>query len=135
MDLTIQDYKAVGVLEKERVVLLANADLDIGNYCFCEGRSLVGGEGVTNWLGHVFWFPDTPVKSGDYIVIYSCIGEQREFENKSGTKTYVFYLNSQDTVWNTERAHGILMKIEEWEHLPVADEGLEDEVVDTEDVK
>jgi len=55
---------------------------------------------LSNHFRHIFILPRMIVGKGDYIQIYTGIGDDTSFDNKAGTKTKVLYWGSEDPVWN-----------------------------------
>ncbi|MDZ7712749.1 MAG: hypothetical protein U5L06_06415 [Rhodovibrio sp.] len=68
--------RSPGDLNKERLVMRALTDLDVGAYTIF---AVVGREGVpTNDLRHAFWFPDLSVKKNDLVVVYTKVGKHKK---------------------------------------------------------
>jgi hypothetical protein len=68
MNVSLESIENAGDYERERVVLRATRDVDIGDYAVFMARSL--GHGVQSGPLEAFWFPDQRVKPGDFIVLY-----------------------------------------------------------------
>ena len=89
-----------GNLDKERLILEAAADLDIGDYVvFKTGYS----EGIpTNQLHAAYWFPDREVKEGDVIVLSTKAGQEFSRPHKDHN-VHFFFMNLEDAIWNQPR--------------------------------
>ena len=55
---------------------------------------------ISNHFRHIFLLPRMIVSEGDYIQIYTGVGDATSFENKADTITRVLYWGSKDPVWN-----------------------------------
>lgn len=87
MKLEIKYVKDRGT-DKERIVLVAQEDCDIGR--FFVFTSVMIGEKISPAVRHPFWLPDQRVKKGDLVVIYTKQGESSLKQNESN-KTYFYY--------------------------------------------
>jgi hypothetical protein len=87
-----------GELERERVVLRATADVDIGRYvlfsCFAEDKVALSGP-----IKKAFWFEDKKIKSGDLVVLYSKDGSESEKVTNTGAVSYFYYWESTTPIW------------------------------------
>lgn len=67
-----------GDLEKEAVWLDVTDDADVGKYVLCDTTYTdEEAKRVSNRLRHFYWFPDKPVKKGDYVKLYTKTGKPR----------------------------------------------------------
>jgi len=114
MMLRIVKVKDAGVLKKERVILEVTRDTDVGRYLLCDTTFDEKGK-ISNLLRHTFWFPDKLVKKGDYVAVYSAVGEDTEFQNTGKSTTHVFYWGLDVTVWNKSGDGAILFRAGDWE--------------------
>ena len=113
MKLTIQSVKEHGDLKKERIILKALDNVDIGNYMIAD-TTYVDDEQISNKLRHTYWLPDVKVNKDDLIVIYTKVGNESIKENKSGSKTYFFYWELGRTVWNQNEEAAAIFHINNW---------------------
>ena len=110
MELQILYVKDAGDKSKERIILQAKTDCDIGTYILFD--TTYDGKYISNKLRHSFWFPDKEVKSGDKIIIYTKRGEEKIKENCNGNNSYFFYWGLDTTIWNKDEDCAGLIKIE-----------------------
>jgi hypothetical protein len=113
MDLEIRRVVDKGNLDKERIVIYAKGDAEIGEYILFD-TTFKGDGTVSNKLRHTFWIPDQEVNAGDLIVIYTKKGMNKFKENENGSKTYFLYWGLNETVWNQNEDCAVLVKIDQW---------------------
>jgi hypothetical protein len=113
MRIKIRGLREPGVLEKERLVLEVPETEDIGRYAiFCNHLTSAGA--VSPRVERIFWFPDTQVKAGDLVVLYSKRGANHDRPNKDETTTHFFYWNLDTPVWTGDRI-AVVAHLDEWE--------------------
>jgi hypothetical protein len=115
MNLTLVGIENVGDLERERVVLRATAEVDIGRYAIFR-CNLTSDKGVA--AGHVpsaYWFPDRKLKQGDFVVLYSKMGTSSE-KTGNGSTSYFFYWGWKSAQWPGHRA--ALVNTATWQYSP-----------------
>ncbi|MDD2051086.1 hypothetical protein NPS46_00795 [Pseudomonas putida] len=104
-----------GSLEKERVVLKAVTEVDIGDYLLAQtgkGKDT----GVTNKIHNAYWFPDREIEAGDLVVLYTKAGKRSVKENEQN-KSYFYYWGKTAPVWDASDRSVVLMEISSWESL------------------
>jgi hypothetical protein len=69
---------------------------------------------ISNKHRHVYWFPDKPVKKGDFIALYTRIGRNTEFDNKASSVTHEFFWNMRTQVWNNTGDAAVLINTSQW---------------------
>jgi len=116
MTLKIRAVREKGVLDKERIVLTADANEDIGQYVLFSTNS-TGDNGVSSRVRRTLWLPDYQVEAGDLVVIYtkSSAQEVKEKQNEDGTKTIFIYWGKTEPVWNLGDDAAVLVKMEDWD--------------------
>lgn len=112
MKLAIKYVREHGNLEKERIILKALDDVNIGDYLLADTTYINDNE-VSNMLRHTFWVPDKNVKKGDLIVIYTKRGSDSVKRNNSGT-THFFYWGMKRTIWHIDEDAAALFHIGNW---------------------
>jgi hypothetical protein len=118
MNVKLISVENKGDLEKEAVWLDVVDDADIGNYALCDTTYTdEEAKRVSNRLRHFYWFPDRPVKKGDYVKLYTKVGKPTTWTNKRGTTTHVFYWGLMETVWNQDGDCAVLFQIADWSHF------------------
>jgi hypothetical protein len=99
MNVEIRGIENVGDLSKERVVLRATSDADIGKFAIFKCRPTSSGV-ASGLVSRAYWFPDKVIKSGDFVVLYTKEGTSSEKSNEQGTqKTYFYYWGSAQPQW------------------------------------
>jgi hypothetical protein len=116
MTLKISGVREKGVLDKERLVLTADSNEDIGQYVLFNTTSTVDNE-VSNRVRRTLWLPDYQVEAGDLVVIYTKRSVQavKEKKNDDGTKTVFIYWGKSEPVWNLGNDAAVLVKMEDWD--------------------
>ena len=88
MNVELRSIENAGDLERERVVLRAPGDDDIGNYaifrCYVTKEKVAAGP-----IAAGYWFPDRKLKKGDFVVVYSKAGAN---EREGWRKRHVLFL-------------------------------------------
>lgn len=113
MKLSIRSVSGHGNLEKERIVLKAQDDIDIGDYMLAD-TTYVDEDEISNKLRHTFWIPEKEVSKGDLIVIYTKEGRDRAKRNDSGSRTHFFYWGLGKTIWNKNEDAAAVFHIKDW---------------------
>jgi hypothetical protein len=54
------------------------------------------------------------VKQGDFVVLFTKTGSRNQFDNKSDSVTYAFYLGLDAPIWTDDNKAAILFDIGEW---------------------
>jgi len=94
MSLVLKAVENAGDLQRERLVLKAEADIDIGRYAVFLCQS-IDGKPASGWVPRAFWFVDMKVKAGDFVVLYSKAGKRSEKVATDGkSSSYFFYWHS-----------------------------------------
>lgn len=102
MTAEITGIRDAGDLQRERLILRAKSDTDIGNsIVLCAPAD---GENVyPNAMEVAFWFPDKAVKKGDIIVLYTKEGEEKFKCNKNRTTSYFYYWGLSSPLWKKSK--------------------------------
>jgi len=102
-----------GVLEKERIVMKAASDTDIGRFAIF--RCGVEGDQITTIVTDTFWLPNMTVRAGDLVVLYSKVGKDNERVLKSGATGHFFYWGRTTPLWGSLDHAPVLVLTREWE--------------------
>lgn len=78
-----------GNLEKERLWLKANENLDLGHYLIAITQYM-SPESISTALQDILWLPAKKINAGDEVVIYSRGGKNSEKKGDSKS-TYFYY--------------------------------------------
>lgn len=113
MNVIIKRIRDAGIEKKERIVLEVIKETDIGSYIVFNTTSLTE-DSVSNEVRHTYWFPDKTVKTGDFVVLYTKSGKQKEILNKVGTTSHFFYWGLEKTILNNKEDYVILLEIRDY---------------------
>lgn len=114
MNVEIVGIRNADELERERIVLRAVQDTDIGNYLILRART----KNNVVHAGSVpdsYWFRDKRVRAGDLIVLYSKSGTTREKHNDDESVTHFFYWGLSSPCWSRADSAAVLVRLREWE--------------------
>jgi hypothetical protein len=127
--LKLQSFKQAGNYEKERLILKAETDVDLGDYLVCSSirDDSDSTPGIESEVTALVWLPDKKVEAGDFILIYTCAGDDRSFRNKSGTTSHVIHLDEKQAIWNGGDKAAVLFELARWQFIAVKDDELEEE--------
>lgn len=114
----MRHVRHAGDLERERLVLIVEADDDIGHYVIFDTTYNADGS-VSNRMRHPYWFPDYAVAATDLIVLYTKSGNDRSRVNEDGTRTHFFYRNLDRSIWNRTGDCAVLLDIRGWDVLRI----------------
>lgn len=112
MTLEIRRIAEPGVLDKERVILVARSAIDIGDYAIFQTAS--DGVQVFADVKNTFWLPDVLVNSKDLVVIYTKKGKESVKENQNGTTTRFLYWNLETPLWFNGKTAAVIAHISSW---------------------
>ena len=102
-----------GILDKEVLWLLVNEDVSLESYMVCDS-TYTDPTHISNKLRHVYWLPNGTAKKGDYIALYTKIGQNNTAENTKGSKTHRMYWGLKETVWNKDGDCAVLFPVAGW---------------------
>jgi hypothetical protein len=104
MILKVSSIVNAGEPERERVVLRATADGDVGEYAIFRANADADGDALSGDVPNVFWFPGSKVKAGDLVVLYTKRGTRRnKVLDESGATTHFFYWGKPEALWNNAK--------------------------------
>jgi hypothetical protein len=110
----ISEIANAGELKRERIILKAITAGDLGRYAILRAWKGDDGSPLSGSIPNCFWFPDTAVKSGDIVVLYTKEGEDSEKENPSGSKSYFFYWDLESPIWLSKEHTAVLVNTTTW---------------------
>ena len=110
--ITIRSVADKGDAEKERLVLAARVDMDIGDYILIQTGFLDGS--VTIDIHYTYWFPYKKIEAGDLVVLYTKSGQSSQKELEEGKKVHFFYWGLSEPIWSTEDRSPVLLHAPEW---------------------
>ena len=112
MKLRIQKIVDKGILEKERIIMKAAADMDVGVYAVFQVATEQ--RKITSDVQDAFWFPDQPVSVNDTVVLYTKQGVDKSRPSETGGKLHFFDWGKEQPKWNSNWAP-VLLFISDWE--------------------
>ena len=116
MTLEFRTVADQGDLEKERLIMTANADTDIGDYAILQtgyGESL-----PSTVVFNAFWFPNKKISIGDVVVLYTRTGTRSERTTEGGETIHFFFWNIDSPIWETSNRCAVLLDAPLWDVLP-----------------
>lgn len=120
MSLEIQSFAGQGDHDKERLVLRAKTNLDVGEYAVFVSSSTPDGRAVSG-KKTAFWFPDVEVNAGDLVVLYTKQGKQSTKQGVSGVTIHFFYWGISKTIWNTPKVGAVVLHVLNWKWKQLGD--------------
>lgn len=118
MSFQILKIKDVGDLDNERVILKANKDCVISWYLLFDNTYDEQGN-LSNLWRHMYIFPRLTIKAGDFVWLYTKVGENSKRGNDTNTTTYLLYWGLDETIWNHEGDVAYLVKYIDSQSLKV----------------
>ena len=114
MNLEIRSFADAGDISKERLVLKAVADVDVGEFAvFKSGISTKGNP--TSGRKIAYWFPDEKIKANDLVVLYTKKGSRRTKQMDAGRTAYFFYWGRDEPLWGDSDYGAVLIEVYDWE--------------------
>ena len=98
---------------KERVVMKATVDTDVGDFALFRTR-LLEDNAVSSQVTDVFWFPDKSIKTNDLVVLYTKEGTASERVVTSGRTVHFYYWGKNDTLWSRSDYAPVLVYVSDW---------------------
>ncbi|MEZ5901662.1 MAG: hypothetical protein R3D51_19455 [Hyphomicrobiaceae bacterium] len=117
MNLELQGVEDTGNIERERVVMKATKDVDIGGFAIFKGRKTSDNGVASGPVPAAFWLPDKKIKAGDFVVLYTKSGTTSEKVGTSGATSYFFYWGYKEPQWKGQMA--VLVRTTSWEFTAV----------------
>ena len=114
MNVEIVGIRNPAELDRERIVLRALTDTDIGDYLVLRTRTRSDGVRAGR-VQESYWFRDKRVHAGDLIVLYTKNGAAREKRNDDESITHFFYWGLSEPFWSTSNSAAVLVRLREWE--------------------
>lgn len=106
-------YKVVKEPDNEHVVLRVLEDCNLSRYILMDNTYDSEGN-ISNIHRHSLILPNINVNKGDYLRIYTHVGKQRSFINKSKTITHEIFwgFDGDISIWNDTKDKAYIYKIE-----------------------
>lgn len=115
MKLEMKSIQDQGIIGKERIVMKALSRLDVGQFAVLQAG--YSGEGVNTSTNDCYWFPDKIVEEGDWVVLYTKSGNEKEKVQKSGVTAHFFYWGKDLPKWKTKSWAPVVLQVDSWDFL------------------
>lgn len=105
-----------GNLDQERVILKANAQLDLIGYILINSFS-EDGQTCYDLNDKAFWFPKKIVNAGEYIRVYTKSGNNQTVQstfNKEPATFHDFYWGLKSPIWLDKSNAVVMLQIQNW---------------------
>jgi hypothetical protein len=113
MSLTYVRIEGIGDHGRERVVMRAIADVQIGGYavfrCWSSTDKTIRSGPVLN----AYWFEDKHIKKDDWVVLYTKTGRRSE-KTENGVTSYFYYWGISSPLWVTVGTAVALVDTPRW---------------------
>jgi hypothetical protein len=114
MNLEIHSVEDKGNLDSERIWLRVTSDTNNLAYYAIADTTYTDNGKISNELRHIYWFPGTTAKTGDWLCVYSKNGTNSSAKNNDGTTTHTFFWRLGRTVWNKGKDQAVLFQLTTW---------------------
>jgi hypothetical protein len=114
MRLRIVGIASPGVPNQERVHLFVDADTDAAFYVLMAGLSGPNGT-VTAGTRAAYWFPQTLLKTGDNVIVYTGSGQPVHRVRPQGGTDHFYYWQMPQTIFHLPNACVVLAELNEWQ--------------------
>ena len=112
----LQGIRSAGDLEKERVVLLAESDGDIGKHMLVFS-TIVNNNKFSSRISSPFWFPDGLIKQGDLVIVYTKSGFPSSVVNPDHSRSYFYYLGKESAQFSDAKVCAVLLDLASWKMI------------------
>ena len=120
MTLFLRSIADAGEYGKERLVMKASEDLDIGDYVLLQVGTVRQGV-ISTKTRHSFWFPYKKILKDDLVVLYTKQGASSEKDLDGGNTTHFYYWGLKDAIWTDSKLNAVLLHAPSWKSKSVAD--------------
>lgn len=112
MRLVITSIANAGDIERERVVLRAQEDIDLNFFAVfaCRASDATFRSGSVPFT---YWFPEKKISKMDYVVLYTKNGTIGEKELDGGAKSHFFYWRRPTPIWTAD-LRAVAVNTSEW---------------------
>ena len=115
MNLEIQSFADAGTLSKERIILKAITNIDVGEYAVLRSGVGATGDGPTSGRKIAYWFPDEKVKANDLVILYTKAGSRSTKKMDGGRAAYFFYWGKDEPLWGSKQFGAVLLELADWQ--------------------
>jgi hypothetical protein len=112
--LVLRNIVDAGLHDKERLILRATENVDLGDYAILVVGE-VNPEELSTRVQFAFWFPYKPIKKDELVVVYTKAGQPREKALTGGGATHFYYWDLEDILWDTaSQRNAVLLHSPKW---------------------
>lgn len=104
--------------EGEKIVLEVLEDTNLGDFLILDTTYSSSGK-ISNKVRHPYWFPNTEVKKGDSVTLFTKEGKNTSFKMVKSNSIYFFYWNLKSFVWNNDGDCALLVHVKDCESYQV----------------
>lgn len=115
MNLKITAIRDAGDLSKERVVMRALKAVDVGDYAILQTG--FQNQELDTRIKNTYWFPNKHVQIGDYVIVYTKRGIDRDREFNEHI-SHFFYWGLSNSIWDTPDISAVLLESPNWQSFP-----------------
>lgn len=108
--LKILGVRGHGDQDEEVVVLQAEQECNLGHYALVDS-TFTKGHRVSNKHRHLYRFPASKVKPGDYVHLYTGHGADDRLVDQDGDVHHTFYWRLDLPVWNDDGDVAVLLVV------------------------
>jgi len=102
MSLVVRSFADKGNLEKERIVLRAMEEVEIGHYTLLRSDSTTEGAAISG-SKDAYWFPNKKVKKDDLVILYTKKGTPSTKSLASGATAHFYYWRHASAFWGEDK--------------------------------
>ncbi|MBC8725069.1 hypothetical protein F6X37_26855 [Paraburkholderia sp. 31.1] len=115
MKLEIHSFADIGDISKERLVLRALDDINIGDYVILRSKRSNDG-GPLSGAKSAYWLPDVVVKVGDLIILYTKTGAAGKKALSRDRTAHFYYWRMKEAIWGADKGNiAIVLESKSWE--------------------
>ena len=100
MNLVISSVKDAGDLNRERLVLRATENLNVGDFAVLCCSHINENEVGSGDIPHTYWFENAEVSKDDFVVLYTKRGTRSSKTADTGRTSHFFYWDRTGSIWN-----------------------------------
>lgn len=120
MKLELRSIQDRGIAGKERIVMKARSKLDVGQFAMLQAGYSNGG--VNSETNDCYWFPDKIIEEGDWVVLYTKAGRDKEKIQKSGATAHFFYWGRDSSKWKSKSLVPVILQVDSWDFISPEDD-------------
>ena len=100
--------------EKERIVLRAALDIDVGDFAVFRSK-LLEDNAISSDVTDTFWFPDKDIKNKDLVILYTKKGTSSQRVLPPEKTVHFYYWGKSTPLWSGSDHAPVLVHATAWE--------------------